>query len=115
MSAKKATKTARQEIVDHFSAELDHNQRWVLIHTQEGEHGAAQRRRDHCEKLLRFLEWLHLLDEPDKACTGDMVMECKAAVISSVFGIQALGERELLDRLESLYLAGVKAGYEAKG
>ena len=50
----------RQEIIAHFSAELDHNEKWVLIHKAEGDIEASKRRQAHCRKLLRWLEWLHL-------------------------------------------------------
>lgn len=56
MAAKKAIKA---EIIDHFSAELKHNEKWVLIHKAEGHPEAAKRRQEHCKKLLRWLEWLH--------------------------------------------------------
>lgn len=42
-----------------------------------------------------------------------LVGDCKLAVIKAALGIQALGDEELLERLEDLYLQGVKAGYEA--
>lgn len=48
----------RQEILDHFRAELTHNEKWRLLHQQEGQLRAAQTRLEHCEKLQRWLEWL---------------------------------------------------------
>ena len=48
----------RQEIIEHFTAELDHNEKWAGIHEVEGHPEAAGRRRDHCKKLTCWLEWL---------------------------------------------------------
>lgn len=49
-----------KEIIDHFAAELEHNEKWAELHYLADEPFAAQRRLDHCEKLRRWLEWLSL-------------------------------------------------------
>ena len=53
----------RQEIIDHFTAEFEHNKKWIGIHKADGQPEAAERRRDHCKKLGRWLEWLKGRDE----------------------------------------------------
>lgn len=47
-----------KEILDHFAAELGHNEKWLEIHLHENQPDAAERRREHCEKLRRWLDWL---------------------------------------------------------
>lgn len=53
------------------------------------------------------------------ACTAndpeDLVTVCKIAVVKACCGIKSLEDKELLDRLENLFLLGVKEGIKAKG
>lgn len=55
---------------------------------------------------------------PCASCTAnepeDLVTFCKMAVISAACGIKSLDDAELLDRLEKLFLQGVKEGIKAK-
>ncbi len=55
---------------------------------------------------------------PCASCTAnepsDLVTVCKMAVIKAACGIKSLDDKELLNRLENLFLLGVKEGIKAR-
>ena len=66
-----------------------------------------------CGQIMSFDEVMNHDCPADTPADYDLIAEGKKEVIKAACGIKTLSDRELLERLENLFLAGVEAGCRA--